>query len=112
MGDDVLVKRWGYPLNSVKEFLHLLLLVLATYAVSLQVTKLGGPGGVFRALRAKAKGSTKEWLSCPICFGPFISALLVTYAVHVLHWLSWSEWLVYVFAVSGGNALLNLFDPV
>lgn len=85
--------------------------VLSCYSISLMVSKLSGPGRIFARLRGAAKGTVKDGLSCPICSGTWIAALLVSY----LCWLGyfpWTLWPVLVFSVSGGNALLHLFDPV
>lgn len=85
--------------------------ILAVYAVSLMVSKLAGPGGVFSKLRRATKGSLKEGISCPICTGTWFAGLCVAFLCQ-LHDVPWIELPLWVFAVAGGNALLHLFDPV
>lgn len=85
--------------------------VLAVYCVSLFVSKLAGPGGVFSKLRRKAKGSLKDGISCPLCLGWWCAAVVVTF----LAWrgyLPWVEAPLWTFAIAGSNALIHLFDPI
>lgn len=85
--------------------------ILAVYAVSLMVSKLTGPGGVFAKLRRKARGSLKEGISCPICSGTWFAGLCAAF----LCWhtgLPWIELPFWTFAIAGANALLHLMDPV
>lgn len=91
--------------------LHFAAAVLATYAVSLMVSKLSGPGGIFSKLRKAAKGSLKEGISCPICSGTWIAALTVAFLAYRGH-LPWIELPLWIFAVAGANALVHLFDQV
>lgn len=107
----VLVQVQPPLLSPVTPILHLLLLVLATYAISVQVSKFNGPFHLFRKLRNQATGHVKEWLSCPVCFGTTVAALLTTYAA-LLHWFPVHEAPLWWLAVSGANALVNLLDPV
>lgn len=85
--------------------------VLATYAVSLMVSKLTGPGGIFAKLRKSAKGSLKEGISCPICSGTWVAGAVVAFLC-VRGYFPWVECPLWLFAVSGANALLHLCDPV
>lgn len=85
--------------------------VLAVYAVSLMLSKLSGPGGIFTKLRHSTKGSLKDGISCGICSGTWVAALVISF----LAWrgyLPWIELPLWIFAVAGANALLHLFDPV
>jgi hypothetical protein len=85
--------------------------VLATYAVSLMVSKLTGPGGIFSKMRKAAKGSMKEGISCPICSGVWIAGAVVAFLAF-RGYIPWIECPLWLFAVSGANALLHWFDPV
>lgn len=83
--------------------------VLSTYCISLFVSKLSGPGGVFSKLRKESKGGTKEWLTCPLCLGWSVSVLVIGY----LYWLGLiplTEAPLWVFSVAGANALAHLLD--
>lgn len=85
--------------------------VLAVYAVSLMLSKLTGPGGIFTKLRRKAKGSLKEGISCGICAGTWLAALAVAF----LCWRGYAPWIefpLWLFAVAGANAIIHLFDPL
>lgn len=85
--------------------------VLAVYCVSLFVSKLAGPGGIFTKLRRSARGSVKDGLSCGICAGTWVAALVVSFMAYRGH-LPWIELPLWIFAVAGANALVHLFDPV
>jgi hypothetical protein len=91
--------------------LHFLAAVLAVYCVSLFVSKLSGPGHVFSRLRRQAKGSVKEGLSCPLCFGTWIAALVTTFLAY-RGYLPWVEWPLWTFAIAGANAIIHLLDPI
>ena len=83
--------------------------LLAVYCLSLFLSKLSGPGGIFSKLRGSVRGSVKEGLSCPICAGTWISGALCAY----LWWQSLVplELLpIYLFALAGGNAVIHQFD--
>jgi len=83
--------------------------VLATYACSLIVSKLGGPAGVFRLLRRKARGSVKEGLECPICTGTWVALLLTGYLWWFGH-VPTDLVPVYWFAITGGATIVHLLD--
>jgi hypothetical protein len=85
--------------------------VLATYAVSLMVSKLSGPGAIFAKLRRSAKGSIKDGISCPICSGTWIAGAVGAF-LSVRGYVPWIECPLWVFAIAGANAIIHLFDPV
>lgn len=75
------------------------------------VSKLSGPGGIFSKLRRSTKGSLKEGISCPICSGTWVAALVVCFLAYRGH-LPWIELPLWIFAVAGANAIAHFFDPV
>lgn len=75
---------------------------LATFRLSLMVSKEDGPAFIFRKLRRlpPPKSATKEGLSCPLCLAVWASALVVLglafkdsqpWISYVLHWLAISS---------------------
>lgn len=85
--------------------------VLATYRLSLMVSKESGPMRVFRKLRniPPPKSSAREGLSCPLCTSVWFSAAVTGY----LGWLGTfplPEWPLWWLAFSGGAVLLHLLD--
>lgn len=85
--------------------------ILATYCVSLFVSKLAGPGGVFSKLRRNAKGTVKDGISCPLCLGWWVAALTVAFLAF-LGYLPWAETPLWTFATAGANAILHLLDRI
>lgn len=83
--------------------------VLAVYAVSLMVSKLTGPGGIFSKLRKSAKGSVKEGISCPICSGTWCAGAVAAFLAF-RGYLPWVEWPLWVLAIAGANALVHQAD--
>lgn len=84
---------------------------LATYAVSLMVSKLTGPGGIFSKLRRSTKGSLKEGISCPICSGTWVAGAVVSFLCF-RGYLPWIEWPLWTFALAGANALAHQADAI
>lgn len=85
--------------------------VLATYRLSLMVSKESGPMRIFRKLRhlPEPRSSAREGLSCPLCTSVWFSALVTGY----LAWLGsfpGAEWPLWWLAFSGGAVLLHLLD--
>lgn len=75
---------------------------LATFRLSLLVSKEDGPAFVFRKIRRlpPPKSATKEGLSCPFCVSVYASALIILmlafkdaypWLTYVLHWLAISS---------------------
>lgn len=75
---------------------------LATFRLSLLVSKEDGPAFVFRKLRRMppAKSATKEGLSCPFCVSVYAAALVTGYEYWIglipgrlcpLYWLGMSS---------------------
>lgn len=93
-------------------FLHLLILVLATFRLTLLLTKDSGPGWVMKKFRsfvrrkAPKKAHLDEGVSCPWCasiwFGIIITAGDFTMAGN-----RWFEGVVLAMALSGGAIILN-----
>lgn len=90
------------------KFLYLLLGGLATFRLSLLLTKEDGPSYIFRKIRElPAKNSSaKEGLSCEWCMSIWMSALVTTY-----FWLSaiipGIEWPLYWLAMSAIAIICN-----
>lgn len=82
---------------------------LAVYAVSLMVSKLTGPGGIFSKLRRSAKGSLKEGISCPICAGVWVAGAVAAFLAF-RGYLPWVELPLWVLAIAGANALVHQAD--
>lgn len=85
--------------------------VLATYRLSLLVSKEDGPYWIFSKIRRlpPAKSSTREGLSCPLCTSVYASALVASFFV----WLGYApvhEWPLWWLSASGGAVLLHLLD--
>lgn len=89
-------------------FFYLLLGGLATYRLSLLISKEDGPAYVFRKLRKlpPAKSSAKEGLSCEWCMSIWMGALVAFY----LWWLGimpGNEWPLYWLALSAIGIICN-----
>lgn len=80
--------------------------VLSVYYVSLIVTKLAGPFGVFRELRKRFK---TDFIHCPICLGLHLSC-----AATALLWafgeVPWNLAPFYAGGLAGASSLLHLKD--
>lgn len=92
--------------------LHFIAAVLATYVLSLMVSRLNGPGGLFAKLRRlpPPKSSAREGISCPICSGTWLAAIVIGYCAAWLGIVSAAEWPLWWLAVTGGSAVLHLID--
>jgi len=90
------------------KFLYLLLGGLATFRLSLLVTKEDGPGYIFRKIRkAPSKNSSaKEGLSCQWCMSIWMSALVATYYWR-LDIIPGTEWPLYWLAMSALGIICN-----
>lgn len=83
--------------------------VLATFRLSLLVSKEDGPAFIFRKLRRMPPPhtATREWLSCLFCISVTASALVCL----VLWWIGieqhWGEWILDWLAFSAAAILLN-----
>lgn len=82
---------------------------LATYRISLLVTKEDGPAFIFERLRKvpSKKSATYEWLTCIFCFSMSASAV-----VCFLMWLSglrqgWPKWFIIWCALSAFAIAMN-----
>lgn len=92
-------------------FLLFLASILAVYCISLFVSKLSGPGHVFSKLRRNTRGSVKDGLSCPLCFGWWVSACLCAF-LSFRGYIPPIETPLWTFALAGGSSLLHLLDPL
>ena len=88
-------------------FFYLLLGGLATYRISLLISKEDGPAYVFRRLRRQAPNtSLREGLSCEWCMSIWAGALVATY----YWWISivpGREWPLYWLAMSALGIICN-----
>lgn len=85
--------------------------VLATYRLSLMVSKESGPMRMFRKLRGipNKKSSLKEGLACPLCTSVWFAAPIAGYFIY-LGLITPHEWPLWWLAFSGGAVLLHLRD--
>lgn len=87
-----------------------LLLILATYAVTQTVTRYEGLFSIFDKLRRRTNGQLFELLTCPVCLGWYVSLIFVALACLLLGsfnlWLFLLVWL----SVNGGSMLLNIWS--
>src|SRR2546423_6380650 len=90
------------------KFLYLLLGGLATFRLSLLVTKEDGPAYIFRKIRNSPpeKSSAKEGLSCEWCMSIWMSAVVTTY-FWLLAIIPGREWPLYWLAMSGIAIICN-----
>lgn len=83
---------------------------LATYRLSIMVSKEAGPGFIFRKLRRapdpKKHPSVKAGLSCPLCVSVWFSAAITGYYVW-MDWATWAEAPLYWLAFSAVAVVLN-----
>lgn len=89
--------------------LEFIVAALATFRLSLLVTKEDGPAFVFRKLRRvpPKRSATATWLSCIFCFSMTASALVCGAL-----WLAgtrqhWAQWFVTWCALSAVAIILN-----
>lgn len=82
--------------------------VLATFRLSLMVSKEDGPAYVFRKLRRlpPKKSATHEWLSCIFCFSVTASALVTWYLWHI-GLIDLNQSPLYWLAFSAGSIIIN-----
>lgn len=85
--------------------------ILATYRLSLMVSKESGPMRMFRKLRGMPdkKSSLKEGLSCPLCTSVWFAAPIAGYLLY-LGLFPAPEWPLWWLSLSGGAVLLHLRD--
>ena len=90
------------------KFLYLLLGGLATFRLSLLLTKEDGPGYIFRKLRKlpSRNSSAKDGLSCEWCMSIWMSALVATY-FWLLAIIPGIEWPLYWLAMSAIAIICN-----
>lgn len=83
---------------------------LATYRLSVMVSKESGPGFIFRKLRrapdAKKHPAVKEGLSCIFCLSVWFSAIVTGYYLW-LELITWKEAPIYWLAFSAVAVVLN-----
>jgi hypothetical protein len=90
------------------KFLYLLLGGLATFRLSLLITKEDGPGYIFHKLRKAPRENTsaKDGLSCQWCMSIWMSALVTTY-YWLLKIIPGIEWPLYWLAMSALGIICN-----
>lgn len=83
---------------------------LATYRLSILISKESGPGFIFRKLRrapdSKKHPSVKEGLSCPFCVSIWFSAATTGYYIW-MDWITWHEAPLYWLSFSAVAVVLN-----
>jgi hypothetical protein len=94
--------------ESIVKFFYLLVGGLATFRLSLLITKEDGPGYIFRKLRKAPpeNTSTKDGLSCQWCMSIWMSALVTTY-YWLLKIIPGIEWPLYWLAMSAIGIICN-----
>lgn len=90
-------------------WLHFVLGVLATFRLSLLVSKEDGPAFIFRKLRRvpPPHTATREWLSCLFCISVTASAGVCGLLWWVGIELTWGEWILLWLSFSAAAILLN-----
>lgn len=90
-------------------WLHFLIAALATFRLSLLVSKEDGPAFIFRKLRRvpRPHSAAREWLSCLFCISVTASAVVCL----ILWWAGitahWGEWILMWLAFSSAAILMN-----
>lgn len=88
---------------------HFVLGALATFRLSLLVSKEDGPAFIFRKLRRvpPPASATSEWLSCLFCISVTASAIVCL----ILAWTGirahWGEWILFWLSFSSAAILMN-----
>lgn len=85
--------------------------ILATYRLSLMLSKESGPMRIFRKIRniPPPKSAAKEGLSCPLCSSVWFAAIPAVFFCH-FGYAPWSESWLWWLSFSGGAVLLHLRD--
>jgi hypothetical protein len=89
-------------------FLYLIIGGLATFRISLLVSKEDGPAFIFRKIRRMPpkKSSAHEGLSCPWCVSVWASAIVTTF-----YWwtsiITGVEWPLHWLAISALGIIIN-----
>lgn len=82
---------------------------LATYRLSLMVSKESGPGRIFRKLRnlPSPKSATREGLRCQLCTSVWF-AIPVTWVYWYRGWILGQDTLLYGLALSAAAVVIHM----